>query len=273
MQASSALSSALFKPFMIAVIIFFIALWYFSLFFQTFFQHRYGAHAAFTMSKPWERVFFVFTWILQGSSYLSPRAYAIMHRMHHAFADTEDDPHSPKYSKNLFDMMWKTKNVYTAIFDGRFPVDAKFTKNVPDWPAFDRFAHGWLPRIAFAALYTAFFVWVDAPIWTYFVLLPIILVMGPVHGAVINWFAHKYGYRNFETSNTSENLLHVDFLMLGESYHNNHHTYPSSPNFGVRWHEIDPVYYVILLFGKLGIIHIPKVATVKKKPQVEEVNV
>ena len=46
----------------------------------------------------------------------------------------------------------------------------------------------------------------------------------------------------------------VDVLMLGESYHNDHHHNPSSINFGVRWFEIDPVYYVILLFEKLGIV-------------------
>jgi len=74
----------------------FIALWYSSLFFQTFFQHRYAAHRAFEMSKFWEKVFFIFTYIAQGTSYMSPRAYAIMHRMHHAYTDTEMDPHSPK---------------------------------------------------------------------------------------------------------------------------------------------------------------------------------
>eukprot|EP01036_Dinobryon_divergens_P038408 gene38408-50429_t len=31
----------------------------------------------------------------EGSSFLSPRAYAILHRMHHAFSDTKRDPHSP----------------------------------------------------------------------------------------------------------------------------------------------------------------------------------
>ncbi len=50
--------------------------------------------------------------------------------------------------------------------------------------------------------------------------------------------------------------------MLGESYHNNHHKRPSAINFGVRWHEIDPVYPVILLLNKLGVIRIPKLAPV-----------
>jgi stearoyl-CoA desaturase (delta-9 desaturase) len=41
------------------------------------------------MSKFWERFFYLFAYITQGSSYLSPRAYAILHRMHHAYTDTE----------------------------------------------------------------------------------------------------------------------------------------------------------------------------------------
>ena len=99
------------------ILIFFIAHWYLSLFAQTFFLHRYGAHQMFTMNPFWEKVFYCLTIIFQGSSFLNPRSYAIMHRLHHAYADTEQDPHSPMYSDNLFQMMWKTKTVYTAILE------------------------------------------------------------------------------------------------------------------------------------------------------------
>ncbi|HJY63202.1 MAG TPA: acyl-CoA desaturase, partial [Ignavibacteria bacterium] len=49
-------------------ILFFITHWYLSLFFQTFFHHRYASHGAFTMSKSWERVFYILSFITQGSS-------------------------------------------------------------------------------------------------------------------------------------------------------------------------------------------------------------
>ena len=78
-----------------AILIFFLAHWYLSLFAQTFFLHRYAAHQMFTMNKFWEKVFYFLTWVFQGSSFLSPKAYGIMHRLHHAYADTENDPHSP----------------------------------------------------------------------------------------------------------------------------------------------------------------------------------
>ncbi len=245
----------------VIILLFFIAIWYSSLFFQTFFQHRYAAHAAFTMNKGWERVCYVLAWITQGSSYLSPRAYAIMHRMHHAYTDTAQDPHSPSFSPNLFHMMWRTRNFYVDIASRKTEIDPKFTKNVPDWEAFDRFAESNVSRIAWIGVYTAFFIAFSPSAWWY-LLLPIIIVMGPFHGAVINWFAHKYGYINFRVRNTSKNLLVVDFLMLGESYHNNHHKHPSAINFGRRWHEIDPIYPVIRLLAWMRVIRIAKPAPV-----------
>jgi stearoyl-CoA desaturase (delta-9 desaturase) len=55
--------------------------------------------------------------------------------------------------------------------------------------------------------------------------------------------------------------------MMGESYHNNHHKHGSRPNFGgIRWHEIDPTYYVILLLDKVGVISLAK----KKEIQITE---
>lgn len=235
------------------LLLFFVALWYSSLFFQTFFQHRYAAHGAFTMNKFWERVFYIFTYIAQGSSYLSPRAYAIMHRMHHAYTDTEKDPHSPKYSKNIFSMMLRTHTMYAAIYKGTIDVEERFTKLLPDWPAFDKWAHSTASRIIWALAYSAVFIYFAPTLWL-LVLLPVVLAMGAFHGAVINWFAHKYGYTNFKLKNTSQNLFHVDILMLGESYHNNHHKRPSAINFGKRWHEIDPVYPIIRLLAWSRII-------------------
>ena len=235
------------------IIIFFIAHWYLSLFSQTFFNHRYASHQAFTMNKYWEKVFFVFTFITQGSSYMSPRTYAIMHRMHHAYTDTEKDPHSPQNFKNVFAMMWHTKNIFAGIYDKTIATEKKFHKNLPDWPAFDRFASSNIVKLMWVGFYIAFYIFFATSPWLY-LLLPVTIVMGPFHGAIINWFAHKYGYTNFKQKNTSKNLLPVDLFMMGESYHNDHHQHPTHANFGSRWFEIDPVYYIILLFNKLRII-------------------
>jgi len=243
------------------ILIFFIIHWYLSLFSQTFFQHRFAAHGAFTMSKGWERFFYVLAWITQGSSYLSPRTYAIMHRMHHAYADTELDPHSPAYSKNVFDMMWKTRRIYLDIFRGRQAVDERFMKNLPDWERWDKWGNTLLSRTLWIGAYVAFYVAFAPSIW-WWLLLPIQITSGAVHGAIINWFAHKYGYVNYKVKNTSQNLFSVDVIMLGESYHNNHHKYPSHINFGKRWHELDPIYAVIKGLSWLNVIQLKKPALV-----------
>ena len=95
-------------------------------------------------------------------------------------------------------------------------------------------------------------------------MLPIQFLLSPIHGAIINWFAHKYGYRNFEVGDTSRNFLPVDFLMMGESYHNNHHKNGSRPNFGgIRWHEIDPTYLVMKVLDKIGIIELKRNREIK----------
>lgn len=241
------------------ILIFFVAQWYLSLFFQTFFLHRYAAHQTYTTTKFWERVFYVFTWIFQGSHYLSAYGYGIMHRMHHAYADTEQDPHSPKYDESIMKMMWKTKTIYGAINTGKMQVDEKFTKNVPQWKWFDVFARSWVSRIGWGAVY--FWVYYTyADVWWLWLLLPVQFLMAPVHGVIINWFAHKYGYVSFKVSDTSKNLLPFDFLMLGESYHNNHHKHGSRANFGFKWHEIDPTYIMMVIFDKIGIIKLKKAA-------------
>jgi len=237
------------------VILFFVLHWYLSLFSQTFFLHRYAAHKSFTMSKSWERFFFLFTWFTQGSSYLSARAYGILHRVHHAYTDTELDPHSPSYDKNLMAMMWRTKKIYTGILYETSPVEERFTKNVPAWKKFDLFASSWPSRVLWIAVYVALYLLFAPSAW-FLLLVPIHAVMGPLHGVIINWYAHKYGHVNYETDNTSKNLFKVDWLMFGEGYHNNHHTFPSRSNFAAKKGEFDPCYPFIVLLNKLGVIKI-----------------
>lgn len=244
------------------ILIFFIAHWYLSLFSQSFLDHRYAAHRAFTMNKFWERFFYVFAYITQGSSYMSPRAYAIMHRMHHAYTDTEKDPHSPKYSSGIIDMMKRTNKIYLGIIRGTLVVEERFLKNVPDWPAFDRWALSWTSSILWCLIYISFYIFFSTSWWLY-LLIPIHILMGPVHGTIINWYAHKYGYRNFEVSNTSHNLMPIDIIMIGEGYHNNHHKFASSANFGYKWYEPDFVYFVMLFLNFIGVIHLKKEAKLR----------
>lgn len=246
---------------MYAVIAAFVGHWYLSLFCQTFFLHRYSAHKMFKMSKFWERFFYLLTYVSQGSSYLSPRAYAILHRMHHAFSDTEKDPHSPHHTKNVFTMMWETKDIYNAVLNRKRAIESQFERNYPEWNLIERLGDSWASRIGWGLVYIAFYVlaylYLDMH-WAFFFLLPIHFLMGPIHGAIVNWSGHKYGYQNFDNNDQSKNSLIVDFLMMGELFQNNHHKRPNSLNFGSKWYEVDPTYPVIKMLDKLKIIEVRK---------------
>ena len=259
------------------IIAFFIAHWYLSLFFQTFFLHRYAAHKMYTMSPFWERAFYIGTWIFQGSSYLSPRAYAILHRMHHAYSDTPKDPHSPHHTKNVFTMMWHTKEIFNEIYAHTAKVEERFRRDVPDWPAFDRFAGSRWSRLSWGVLYVLFYVLcisvfeLPGTHWAMYALLPVHFLIGPVHGAIVNWSGHKYGYANFDNNDKSKNSLVVDFLMLGELFQNNHHKLPNRANFGVRWYEVDPIYPAVKLLHYSRIIRMrPKSVPMNQPTAVEE---
>jgi stearoyl-CoA desaturase (Delta-9 desaturase) len=241
-----------------AMLIFLFVHWQTSVFFQSFFLHRYGAHKQFTMSPKVERVVHFLAWLVMGSSYLSPRAYAILHRMHHAYSDTEKDPHSPVYMPNFFRMMNNTKDVYAGIRNGSIEPEARFDGGYPVWPLLDKKLNTMTTSVAWGTLYSIVYMVYAYKTHTYWVLplAPIHWFLGPIHGAIVNYLGHTVGYRNFNSDDGSKNTLVFDVLTMGELFQNNHHKFSQSPNFGARWFEVDPTYAVIRVLNALGIIRI-----------------
>lgn len=250
------------------IVVFFVAHWVLSVTMQTFFLHRYAAHRMFTLSPGWERFFHVLTLVSQGSSYLQPRGYALLHREHHAFSDTERDPHSPHTSRGLVDMMWKTAQRYHGLNNGSVQTESRFEGGLPSWPALEAFGDHWATRVAFGLAYSLVYV-VYAPHWAWFLLLPVHFLMGPVHGAIVNWGGHKYGYRNFNTNDKSRNTLPFDFLAMGELFQNNHHHRGQRVNFAARWFELDPTYMLIKALSWVGVVKLEKPRSGKAQPATE----
>ena len=205
-----------------------------------------------------EKFFYLLLLFSQGSSFLNPRAYAILHRMHHAYSDTEKDPHSPHFFKDVFIMMIATKDMYLNYLKYKIQPEPAFQGDYPEWPLVDKIGDSWLWRLSCAAFYITFYV-VFATQWWMFLLLPFHFLMGPLHGAIVNWCGHKYGYSNYDNHDHSKNSLPWDFLLMGELFQNNHHKKPNSPNFGQKWWEFDPTYPVMKALHWMRIIRIRKV--------------
>ena len=210
--------------------------WYLSLFCQTFFLHRYAAHGMYKMSPFWERFFYLFTFLMQGPSFLNPRAYSILHQRHHHHSDTERDPHSPYNHRNFLEMMVKTLSEYKACFSLTDPNDVK--KNWPIWPRLDHFAVSFANILLWTIIYV--FIYVKfATTWWLFFFLPLHFIMGPIQGAIVNWCGHKIGYRNFQLQDQSRNTLFLDIFLMGELFQNNHHRFSQRSNFAHKWFEWD----------------------------------
>jgi stearoyl-CoA desaturase (delta-9 desaturase) len=80
-------------------------------------------------------------------------------------------------------------------------------------------------------------------------LMPIHLLMGAVHGAIVNRAGHMIGYRNHHTDDHSKNTLVIDILTVGELFQNNHHNNGSNPKFANKRREIDPTYLVMKILA------------------------
>lgn len=239
---------------MLAILTLLFLHWYACIFAQSFFLHRYAAHKMFRMSRFWERFFYLFTWIAQGSSFLNPRAYSLLHLEHHKHSDTEKDPHSPSFFKDVISMMLHTRRVFHSIKRGEHEsVRNAKPHQYPEWGLVDNFGDNWIVRLGFCVLYFAFYYnFAPSPIW--YLLLPVHFLMGPIHGAFVNWCGHKYGYANFDNKDHSKNTFFWDIIFMGECFQNNHHRYPRSSNFAKRWFEFDGLYPFIWIMNRVHII-------------------
>ena len=71
----------------------------------------------------------------------------------------------------------------------------------------------------------------------------------------VNSVTHLWGYRSYDTDESSRNNVIIGFLSNGEGWHNNHHADPRSARHGHLWWEFDVTWLTIRLLVALGLAH------------------
>ena len=218
----------------------------------TLYLHRDQAHRAINL-HPALRHFFRF-WIWCTSGMLT-REWVAVHRKHHAFCETVDDPHSPQIF-GLKKVLLEGAELYRIEKDKPETLE-KYGRGTPDdWlerNVYQRYPWGGIVLTVVVDLLLF-----GVPGIT---IIAIQMVSMPLFAAgVINGLGHHSGYRNFECDDAATNLLPWGFLVGGEELHNNHHAFPTSAKFSVRRWEFDIGWLYICLFRAFKLARVNKVA-------------
>ena len=218
----------------------------------TVYLHRCQAHRALDLHPIASHFFRFWLWMTTG---MLTGQWAAIHRKHHAKCETEEDPHSPQ-----------TRGIWKVLLEGAelYRAEAKNEETLR------RFSHGtpndWMER----NVYTRF------PILGVSVMMVIDVALFGVVGlsvwavqmawipfwaaGVVNGLGHFWGYRNFNSSDASTNLLPFGIIIGGEELHNNHHTFATSAKLSNKWYEFDIGWMYIRMMQAVGLAKVKKVA-------------
>ncbi|HYG07513.1 MAG TPA: fatty acid desaturase [Stenotrophomonas sp.] len=234
---------------MLLVLLVFTQLTIFSV---TLYLHRSQAHRGVDFHPVLAHFFRFWTWLTTS---MITREWVAIHRKHHAKVETEEDPHSPQV-KGIGNVFWRGVELYREARTLREDI-AQYGKGAPDdWierhlytpyatmgPVVLFFVNAVLFGLPGVALWAIQMAWI--PFWA---------------AGVVNGLGHWWGYRNFESADTSTNLTPWAFWIGGEELHNNHHAFPSSARFSMRRWEFDIGWQAICLLQRLRLAKVLRVA-------------
>jgi len=193
--------------------------------------HRYLSHRSFKMPMWKERIVVTLGHMAGTASAIS---WVAKHLDHHRFSDTEKDPHTPH--NGIWGMLTFG---YKSKASARNKMVLRLARD-PYYRALHKYYFllhfGWM-----AALFAAF--GFEGVLFGH--LVPVAFVF--LGSAASNLLGHTIGKQRYETHDDSTNSMLGAILTWGEGWHNNHHRYPSRPNSGEYWWEIDIAWYVIRL--------------------------
>ena len=154
----------------------------------------------------------------------SPIAWVAVHREHHRHVDTEADPHSPMH-QNFFKVQW------LSMFD---KVNVKYASHLLR-DQYQIFLHKYYFQIHLCII--VFWLTIDPFLVIVCYSVPAMVLWNM--GSFVNSLNHRFGYKNYNSSDSSTNLIFTGLLVWGEGWHNNHHAKPSNSSFKKMWWELD----------------------------------
>jgi stearoyl-CoA desaturase (delta-9 desaturase) len=205
--------------------------------------HRLLTHRSFQTPK-WLEYFFVFCGALACEGGVIH--WVGLHRLHHLHSDQGQgalDPHDASRGFWWSHMGWMFFHCPASS-----EID-RFTQDISEDP-FYQFLQNYflLIQIAFGTLIWYFGGW-SYVVWAVFVRLVVVF-----HCTwFVNSATHKFGYRSYETTDTSTNCWWVALVTYGEGWHNNHHKFQYSARHGMAWWEIDITWMTIQVLQTLGL--------------------
>lgn len=205
--------------------------------------HRLLTHRSFKTPK-WVEYFLTLCGSLACQS--GPIQWVTAHRVHHAYSDQAQDPHSPLKSFFWSHMGWtlvKNKDIDRDESFKRFSPDLYYDKG----HQFFEKTHILWTFLLGGVLY-ALGGW-SFVIWGIFVRLVLVY-----HCTwFVNSASHVWGYQTYDAKDESRNLWWVALITYGEGWHNNHHAFQTSARHGLKWWEIDTTWWMVNVLKFFGL--------------------
>jgi stearoyl-CoA desaturase (Delta-9 desaturase) len=218
----------------------------------TLYLHRCQAHRGVDMHPLITHPMRFWLWLTTA---MVTREWVAIHRKHHARCETSEDPHSPQVY-GIRKVLFQGVQLYQKACDDKAIMD-KYGAGTPnDW--LERNVYGRYPSLGPTLLLfieIALFGVIGLTVWALQMLVIPVLAAG-----IVNGLGHWWGYRNFETDDTSTNLTPWALLIGGEELHNNHHAFPSSARFALRRFEFDIGWALLRAFQAVGLAKVRRVA-------------
>ena len=236
-------------PGLLVVLLVFTQLTIFSV---TLFLHRSQAHRGVDFHPVLNHFFRFWTWLTTS---MITREWVAIHRKHHARVETEQDPHSPQ-TRGIGKVLREGAELYREARNDRASIE-QYGKGAPDdWIERHLYTpHANLGPVVLAVVNLVLFGLPGIALWAIQMSWIPFWAVG-----VVNGLGHWWGYRNFESADTSTNLTPWGVWIGGEELHNNHHAFPSSARFSMRRWEFDIGWAAIKGLEKIGLAKVLRVA-------------